>query len=96
MGLSWWLTSKESICNAGDTDDAVWSLGGEDPLEEEMETHSGFSPRGHKELDTTDHKYTGAWLAYSAVLVSGLQQSDSVLHIHTFILFQILFSYRLP
>ena len=68
MGLSWWLTSKESICNAGDTDDAVWSLGGEDPLEEEMETHSGYSPRGHKELDTTDHKHTGAWLAYSAVL----------------------------
>ena len=44
----------------------VWSLGGEDPLEEEMATHSsllawrfhgrislvGYSPLGHKELDT--------------------------------------------
>ena len=43
----------------------VWSLGGEDFLEEEMETHSnilawtekslvGYSPQGCKELDTTE------------------------------------------
>ena len=46
----------------------VWSLGWEDPLEEEMATHSsilageshgqrslvGYSPRGHKESDTTE------------------------------------------
>ena len=45
----------------------VQSLGGEDPLEKEMATHStiiagkshgqrnlaGYSPRGHKESDTT-------------------------------------------
>ena len=31
---------KESACNAGDTGDMVWSLGWEDPLEEEMPTHS--------------------------------------------------------
>ena len=44
----------------------VWSLGGEDPLENEMATHSsilareipqrglaGYNPWGHKELDTT-------------------------------------------
>ena len=46
----------------------VWSLGQEDPLEKEMATHSsilawripwteepvGYSPRGCKELDTTE------------------------------------------
>ena len=46
----------------------VWSLGREDPLEKEMATHSsilawkshgqrslvGYSPRGRKELDTTE------------------------------------------
>ena len=44
----------------------VQSLGREDPLEKEMATHSsilawripesfvGYSPRGHKELDTTE------------------------------------------
>ena len=46
----------------------VLSLGGEDPLEEEMATHSsiltweipwteelvGYSPQGHKDLDTTE------------------------------------------
>ena len=48
----------------------VWSLGWEDPLEEEIVTHScilpgksyeqgslvGYSPRGHKESDTTEHR----------------------------------------
>ena len=54
----------------------------------------GYSPRGHKELDTTDLKHTGVELTYNAVLVSGIQQSDSVIHIHIFILSQNLFSYR--
>ena len=29
------------------------------------------------------------------VLISGVQQNDSIIHIHIFIIFQILFSYRL-
>ena len=34
---------KESACLAGDTGETqVWSLGQEDPLEEEMATHSSF------------------------------------------------------
>ena len=33
---------KESTCNAGDTGDMVQSLGGEDPLEKEMATHSSI------------------------------------------------------
>ena len=37
--------------------------------------------------------YFGLYLTYNVVLVSGLQQSDSVIHV--FILFQILFPYRL-
>ena len=34
-------------------------------------------------------------MIYNAVLVSGVQQSDSVIHIQICILSQILFSYRL-
>ena len=37
--LPWWLSRKESTCNAGD---AVWSLGWEDPLKEEIATHSSI------------------------------------------------------
>ena len=39
MGLPWWLSGKESACNAGD----VGSIPGwEDPLKEEMVTHSSI------------------------------------------------------
>ena len=64
------LSYKESSCKAGDSGDTVWveSLGGEDPLELGMTTHSsiltwklpwtenpgGHSPWGHKELDITE------------------------------------------
>ena len=55
--------------NAGDTKKWVRSLGGEDPLEKKLETHSGFiaweipwreepvgySLWGHKESDMTEH-----------------------------------------
>ena len=34
-------------------------------------------------------------LIYNVVFVSGVQHSDSVIHIHIYILFQILFPYRL-
>ena len=37
-------------------------------------------------------EYSGV---YNVVLVSGVEQSDSVIHVHISILFQILFSYRL-
>ena len=37
----------------------------------------------------------GLQLIYNAVLVSGVQQSDSVIHIRISILFQILFPFRL-
>ena len=36
---------KESACNAGSRGDSGWSLAQEDPLEEEMATHSSISPR---------------------------------------------------
>ena len=39
---SWWLSSKECSCNAGDAGDAVRSLGLEDLLEEGMATHSSI------------------------------------------------------
>ena len=36
FGLPWWLSGKESVCQAGDKG---LSLGWEDPLEEKMATH---------------------------------------------------------
>ena len=42
-GLPQGLSSKESICNAGDVEEMwVQSLGREDPLEKEMATHSSI------------------------------------------------------
>ena len=38
----WWLSSKESACSTGDVEVRVQSLGQEDPLEEEMATHSSI------------------------------------------------------
>ena len=38
-GLPWWLIGKESACSA---EDPVRSLGGENPLEEEMAIHSSI------------------------------------------------------
>ena len=38
--LPQWLSGKESACNAGDMETWVQFLGLEDPLEEEMATHS--------------------------------------------------------
>ena len=37
--------------------------------------------------------YTGVYLIYNIVLVSSIQQSGPVIHIHTWILFQILFPF---
>ena len=69
IGHPWWLSGKESTCNAGDTETQVLSLGGEDPLEKEMATHSsiissgktcgqrslvGYNSWGCKELDMTE------------------------------------------
>ena len=33
---------KESVGDAGDTGDDIWSLGWEDPLEKEIATHSSI------------------------------------------------------
>ena len=40
LGLSKWLSGKESACNTGDVGNWVLFLGQEDPLEEEMTTCS--------------------------------------------------------
>ena len=37
---SWWLSSKECTCSIGAQETWVRSLGGEDPREEGMATHS--------------------------------------------------------
>ena len=70
---------KESACSAGDRGDAGSSQGQEGPQEEEMATHSrilpkkshrqrslaGYSPKGRKELDTTE---TNTLTAYEMLL----------------------------
>ena len=40
-------------------------------------------------------KFTGVSLTYNDVLVSGIQQSESVIHVHISVLFLLLFPYRL-
>ena len=66
-GFSSGSVVKNPSANVGDEGLQVWSLGWEDPPEEGMATHSsilaweihgqmsllGYSPWGHKELDTT-------------------------------------------
>ena len=66
------LVVKNTPSSLGDIEMWVGSLGWEDPLEEEMATHSsifpeeshgqsslvGYSPRGHKELHMTEHTNT--------------------------------------
>ena len=42
VGFPPWLRGEESSCDAGYTGQWVLSLGGEDPLEEDMETHSSI------------------------------------------------------
>ena len=42
MALLWWLSSKESACNAGDVGDTGSIPGWEYPLEKEMTTHSSI------------------------------------------------------
>ena len=39
--------------------------------------------------------FIGVQLIYNVVLVSAVQQSESVIHLHISILFQILFPHRL-
>ena len=46
-------------------------------------------------LKRTKKIFFEAQLIYSAVLFSGEWQSDSVIHVHVSILFQILFPYKL-
>ena len=87
---------KNLHANAGN---AGRSLGLEEPLEKEMATHSSvlawrtpwteesrglLSMRSHgQELDKTEQLTHPQWLIYCAVLASAIQQSDSVIRIHS-------------
>ena len=55
----------------------------------------GYSPWGHKESAETEQLSTHTLLVNDAVLVSGIQPSDSVIHMHVSVLLQILFPFRL-
>ena len=55
------VSGRESTCNAGD---AVGSLGWEEPLEEEMATHSSvlaWRIPWTEELEATVHEVTKSW-----------------------------------
>ena len=55
----WWLSGKESAYNTGDAMQEMWvrSLSREDPLEEEMATHSS--------IRAWEIPWTGVWWATS-------------------------------
>ena len=83
VGLPWWLSGKESTCNAGDTGGVGTIPGsGRSPREESgnplqyscweipwTESLMGYSSQGHKELDTTE------WLSMRARNVDTIQVS---------------------
>ena len=54
----------------------------------------GYSPWSCNKLDMT--KQLSPELTSNVVLVLGVQQSDSVIHIHVSTLCQFLFPFRLP
>ena len=54
----------------------------------------GYSPRGHKESDVTEHTCTGEPLVYN-VSVCAVQQSESAICIHISF-FWIFFLFRSP
>ena len=56
-GLPWWLKVNNPPANAGDTEYADWILGLEDPLKEEMATHSSI-------LAMNEH-VEGDWRGYT-------------------------------
>ena len=75
-GLPWWLSCKESACNAGDLG-SILGLGrfpGEEngsPLQysgkfqnNPGEFHGLYSPWGHKESDTTKQTSTFTFILY--------------------------------
>ena len=67
-GPPWWLSSKESVCNAGDIGDTGSIPGREDPWRMKWKptpvilpvksygqrSLAGYSPWGHKDLDMTE------------------------------------------
>jgi len=57
----------------------------------DMKSLAGYSPRGHKELDTAEQ--LTLTIVNNVVLSSGVQQSDSVIHVST--LFLILSPFKL-
>ena len=75
LGLPWWLSGKESACSAGDPGSIpgsgiefptrVQPLGGEDPLEEGMVTHSSVLaqriPMNRGAWRATVHRVTKHW-----------------------------------
>ena len=72
---------KEAACRAGDIGDVGLILGLEDPLEKEMKTYYsilahgqsrlvGYIPKGHRELDMTEHIHKCMYLYISIYVFS--------------------------
>ena len=106
FGLPQWL-SGESACNARAAGDKDLIPGSGRSLEEGMATHSSIlawripwteepgGSLGPQRLGRDWSDLACTHLIYNVVFISGVQQSDSVMHKHISILFQILFPYRL-
>ena len=61
------------------------------PAEFKMQTNLGFNAKRLFKKIT----FIGVQLVYNVVLVSSVQQNESVIHIHICTPFQIIFSYKL-
>ena len=83
-GLPWWLSSKESTCNAGEAGGVGLILGRKDPLEEGMATHSSIlawrTPQGRKESDMTEvTSHASIFLDY-LICLAGLLYHQIIFH----------------
>ena len=84
LGLPWWLSGKESACNAGDPGSIPGSRrssgeGNGNPLQYSpwenphgQRSLAGYSPRGRKESDTTEQLSTAHLLLVSSVTLKSL------------------------
>ena len=82
--LPWWLSSKEFACNARNT----FSLGQEDPLEEEMATHSRILAEkfhGQRRLvgySPWSNRVWRDWTPVNMPMKNRHNQENNCIHIH--------------
>ena len=89
-GLPRWLSGKESACNASKT--WVQSLCWEDPLEQEMATHSSIlawrilwteEPGGLHSMGSQRVRHVGTHFVISSIFLSSQKQQKMLLNLHS-------------